>query len=36
MIGLEVEIKTKSKGGEIKIKFSHPDELDSLLKKLDL
>jgi ParB family chromosome partitioning protein len=36
MIGLEVEIKTKSKGGEIKIKFSHPDELDNLLKKLDL
>ncbi len=36
MIGLDVEIKTKSKGGEIKIKFSHPDELDSLLKKLDL
>jgi ParB family chromosome partitioning protein len=36
LIGLEVEIKTKSKGGEIKIKFSHPDELDSLLKKLDL
>lgn len=36
MIGLEVEIKTKSKGGEIKIKFSHPDELDSLLKKLNL
>jgi ParB family chromosome partitioning protein len=36
LIGLNVEIKTKSKGGEIKIKFSHPDELDSLLKKLDL
>ena len=36
MIGLDVEIKTKSKGGEITIKFSHPDELDSLLKKLDL
>ena len=36
MIGLDVEIKTKSKGGEIKIKFSHPDELDNLLKKLDL
>jgi ParB family chromosome partitioning protein len=36
MIGLEVEIKTKSKGGEIKIRFSHPDELDSLLKKLNL
>ncbi|SMC75868.1 ParB/RepB/Spo0J family partition protein [Polynucleobacter kasalickyi] len=36
MIGLNVEIKTKSKGGEIKIKFSHPDELDSFLKKLDL
>jgi ParB family transcriptional regulator, chromosome partitioning protein len=36
LIGLDVEIKTKSKGGEIKIKFSHPDELDNLLKKLDL
>jgi ParB family chromosome partitioning protein len=36
LIGLAVEIKTKSKGGEIKIKFSHPDELDNLLKKLDL
>jgi ParB family chromosome partitioning protein len=36
MIGLSVEIKSKSKGGEIKIKFSHPDELDSLLQKLEL
>jgi ParB family chromosome partitioning protein len=36
LIGLDVEIKTKSKGGEIKIKFSHPDELDNLFKKLDL
>lgn len=36
LIGLNVEIKTKSKGGEIKIRFSHHDELDSLLKKLDL
>lgn len=36
MIGLSVEIKSKSKGGEIKIKFSHPDELDSLLKKLEI
>lgn len=36
MIGLQVEIKTKQKGGEIKIKFAHPDELDSLLKKLGL
>ena len=36
LIGLNVEIKTKSKGGEIKIKFSHPDELDNLLKKLEL
>lgn len=35
-IGLAVEISTKAKGGEIKIKFSHPDELESLLKTLDL
>ena len=36
ILGLDVEIKTKVKGGEIKIKFSQPDELDTLLKKLDL
>jgi ParB family chromosome partitioning protein len=36
ILGLAVEIKQKVKGGEIKIKFSQPDELDTLLKKLDL
>jgi len=35
-IGLMVEIKTRSKGGEIKIKFSHTDELHNLLQKLGL
>jgi ParB family transcriptional regulator, chromosome partitioning protein len=34
LIGLSVEIKGRSKGGEIKIKFSHPDELHSLLSKI--
>ena len=35
-IGLLVEIKTRTKGGEIKIKFSHTDELHNLLQKLGL
>lgn len=35
-IGLDVEIKKKGRGGEIKIKFSHPDELESFLRKLGL
>lgn len=35
-IGLFVEIKSKSKGGEIKIKFSKTDELSNLLKKLNI
>ena len=35
-IGLMVEIKTRNKGGEIKIKFSHTDELHNLLQKLGL
>lgn len=34
-IGLAVEIKTRGKkGGELKIKFSHPDELENMLRKL--
>ncbi len=36
LIGLAVDIKTKTKGGEIKIKFSHADELQSLFNKLGL
>jgi ParB family chromosome partitioning protein len=35
-IGLFVEIKSKTKGGEIKIKFSTTDELSNLLKKLNI
>ena len=35
-IGLFVEIKSKAKGGEIKIKFSKTDELSNLLKKLNI
>jgi len=35
-IGLMVEIKTRNKGGEIKIKFSQTDELHNLLQKLGL
>jgi ParB family chromosome partitioning protein len=35
-IGLSVEIKERSKGGEIKIKFSQTDELHNLLSKLGL
>ena len=33
---LSVEIKAKKRGGEIKIKFSQLDELDSFFKTLDL
>jgi ParB family chromosome partitioning protein len=35
-IGLAVEIKSRTKGGEIKIKFSHADELNSLFKKIGI
>ena len=35
-IGLDVEIKSRGKAGELKIKFSHPDELQNLLNKLGL
>lgn len=36
-IGLEVEIKSRGKsGGELKIRFSHPDELENMLRKLGL
>jgi ParB family chromosome partitioning protein len=35
-IGLAVEIKERAKGGEIKIKFSQADELQSLLNKLGI
>jgi ParB family chromosome partitioning protein len=34
LIGLNAEFKFKGKGGELKIRFSQFDELDSLLKKL--
>jgi ParB family chromosome partitioning protein len=33
---LNVEIKQKRQGGEIKIKFSQFDELDALFKRLAL
>lgn len=37
VIGLAVEIKTRGKsGGELKIKFSHADELENMLRKLGL
>jgi ParB family chromosome partitioning protein len=36
LIGLDVEIKPKAKGGEIKIKFTQIDELQALLIKLGL
>ena len=35
-IGLFVEIRPKTKGGEIKIKFSNTDELNNLFKKLNI
>ncbi|WP_169711241.1 ParB/RepB/Spo0J family partition protein [Polynucleobacter aenigmaticus] len=34
LIGLNAEFKLKGKGGELRIRFSQFDELDSLLKKL--
>jgi ParB family chromosome partitioning protein len=34
LIGLNAEFKFKGKGGELRIRFSQFDELDSLLKKL--
>jgi ParB family chromosome partitioning protein len=34
LIGLHAEFKFKGKGGELRIRFSQFDELDSLLKKL--
>lgn len=36
LIGLSVEFKLKGKGGELRIRFSQFDELDSLLKKLGI
>ncbi len=35
-VGLEAEFKTKKKGGELRFRFSHHDELDSLIKKLGI
>jgi len=36
LIGLEAAFKTNKKGGELRLHFSHFDELDSLLKKLGI
>ena len=36
LIGLNTEFKLKGKGGELRIRFSQFDELDSLLKKLGI
>ena len=36
LIGLSAEFKLKGKGGELRIRFSKPDELDALLKKLGI
>ncbi|SNX28812.1 chromosome segregation DNA-binding protein [Polynucleobacter meluiroseus] len=36
LIGLTAEFKLKGKGGELRIRFSRFDELDSLLKKLGI
>ena len=36
LIGLSAEFKFKGKGGELRIRFSQVDELDSLLKKLGI
>jgi ParB family chromosome partitioning protein len=36
LIGLNTEFKLKGKGGEIRIRFSQFDELDSLFKKLGI
>jgi ParB family transcriptional regulator, chromosome partitioning protein len=35
-IGLSAEFKLKGKGGELRIRFSKPDELDALIKKLGI
>jgi len=34
LIGLNAEFKFKGRGGELRIRFSQFDELDSLLRKL--
>jgi ParB family chromosome partitioning protein len=36
LIGLSADFKLKGKGGELRIRFSQFDELDSLLKKLGI
>jgi len=36
LIGLSTEFKLKGRGGELRIRFSQFDELDSLLKKLGI
>jgi ParB family chromosome partitioning protein len=36
LIGLNTEFKLKGKGGELILRFSQFDELDSLLKKLGI
>ena len=36
LIGLSTEFKLKGSGGELRIRFSQFDELDSLLKKLGI
>jgi ParB family chromosome partitioning protein len=36
LIGLSAEFKFKGRGGELRIRFSQFDELDSLLKKLGI
>lgn len=35
-VGLAVEIKKRGRGGEVKFRFSHPDELENMLRKLGL
>ena len=34
LIGLQVEIKTKARGGEVRLQFSRFDDLDAFLKKV--
>lgn len=36
LIGLNAEFKLKGKGGELRIRFSQFDELDSMFKKLGI
>ncbi len=36
LVGLEAVFKTNKKGGELRLYFSHFDELDSLLKKIGI